>query len=166
MSAASCRVILRSWLLASIAGLCLIHAATAQEAAPDTEKAREIEALVTNAVSLVGATGRAAFEEFHKNGSQWRNGDTYLFGNALNGMQILNTGFPALEGTDQCCTKDATGKMVFQEFKRVLEANGEGWVSYMWPKPGQTAPSQKWSYIKAVEIDGERALIGAGFYPE
>jgi hypothetical protein len=36
----------------------------------------------------------------------------------------------------------------------------------MFPKPGQTQPSQKWSYVKVVNIDGAPGLIGAGFYPE
>ena len=35
----------------------------------------------------------------------------------------------------------------------------------MWPKPGQTQPSQKWSYVKGVQVDGTPAIIGAGFYP-
>jgi len=42
---------------------------------------------------------------------------------------------------------------------------GSGWVDYMFPKPGQTQPSQKWSYVKGVKIDGGLGLIGAGFYP-
>jgi hypothetical protein len=37
---------------------------------------------------------------------------------------------------------------------------------YMFPKPGEIKPSQKWSYVKAVNIDGTPGIIGAGFYPE
>jgi hypothetical protein len=40
------------------------------------------------------------------------------------------------------------------------------WVAYMFPKPGQSQPSQKWSYVKAITMDGTPGLIGAGFYPE
>jgi hypothetical protein len=47
----------------------------------------------------------------------------------MNGMQILNTGFPDREGTDQSGTKDVTGKALFPTFKSVVEAKGEGWVS-------------------------------------
>ena len=43
---------------------------------------------------------------------------------------------------------------------------GSGWVDYMFPKPGQTQPSHKWTYVKRVAIDGVPGLIGAGFYPE
>ncbi len=43
---------------------------------------------------------------------------------------------------------------------------GEGWVNYMFPKPGQTQASQKWGYVKTVNIDGAPGLVGAGFYPD
>ena len=166
MSQATSKHVFRSWIYATLAALFLCTTAYAQETPPDTDKAQQIKALVLKAASLASAKGKAAFQEFHNSGSQWRSGDTYLFGNDVNGMQILNVGFPEREGTDQCCTQDVNGKPIFQEFKRVVEAKGEGWVSYMWPKPGQTQPSQKWSYIKAVKIDGKPAIIGAGFYPE
>ncbi|HTR59342.1 MAG TPA: hypothetical protein VMM27_14285, partial [Casimicrobiaceae bacterium] len=31
---------------------------------------------------------------------------------------------------------------------------------------GQTKPSQKWAYVKAVKIDGVPGLVASGFYPE
>jgi signal transduction histidine kinase len=49
---------------------------------------------------------------------------------------------------------------------QMAQSNGSGWVDYMWPKPGKTKPSQKWSYVKAVQVDGTPAFIGAGFYPK
>jgi cytochrome c len=48
----------------------------------------------------------------------------------------------------------------------VVQSKGSGWVDYMFPKPGQTKPSQKWSYVKAVNIDGTPGFVGAGFYPQ
>ena len=39
-------------------------------------------------------------------------------------------------------------------------------VARLFPKPGQTQPSKKWSYVKAINADGAPGLIGAGFYPE
>ncbi len=37
---------------------------------------------------------------------------------------------------------------------------------YMFPKPGRTQPSQKWAYVKAVNVDGVPSLVASGFYPE
>jgi hypothetical protein len=36
----------------------------------------------------------------------------------------------------------------------------------MFPKPEQTTPSQKWTYVKKVTVDGVPGLVAAGFYPE
>ena len=48
---------------------------------------------------------------------------------------------------------------------KVAKTKGSGWVDYWLPKPGQTEPSQKWSYVKAVKAEGV-AVVGAGFFPE
>jgi cytochrome c len=62
--------------------------------------------------------------------------------------------------------KDATGKHFVTAFIDTVKASGSGWVDYMWPKPGETQPSRKWTYVKAATVDGVPALVGAGFYPE
>ncbi len=48
----------------------------------------------------------------------------------------------------------------------VVQTKGSGWVDYMFPKPGETKPSQKWSYVTKVVVDGTPGVLGAGFYPE
>jgi signal transduction histidine kinase len=79
---------------------------------------------------------------------------------------LLNPAFPKREGTNVHGDKDANGKLFHDEFMKVIHTRGAGWVDYMFPKPGQTQLSQKWSYVKAVKMDGTTGLIGAGFYPE
>ena len=88
-------------MFATVLALFLASAASAQQAPPDSAKARQIQALVKKAASLINAKGKGAFPEFHKEGSEWRTGETYLFANDMDGMQILNAGFPEREGTDQ-----------------------------------------------------------------
>ncbi len=39
---------------------------------------------------------------------------------------------------------------------------GQGWVDYKFPKPGQEKPVAKTSYIQRVE--GTQYLVGAGVY--
>jgi methyl-accepting chemotaxis protein len=154
-------------LLLGIAFLVVASSTFAQEAPPASDKAKEIVALVEKAAALVNAKGSAAFSEFKKNGSEWRHDDLYLFGNDMKGVQILNAGFPEREGTDQSKFKDADGKLLYPEFMKVVQSStGSGWVTYRFPKPGETQPSKKWSYLKAVHVDGKPGLIGAGFYPE
>jgi cytochrome c len=59
----------------------------------------------------------------------------------------------------------SNGKLIDVELMKTAQSKGSGWIDYMFPKPGQSQPSQKWSYVKAVKIDGTPGYVGAGFYP-
>lgn len=78
---------------------------------------------------------------------------------------LLNPAFPQREGSNVTGQKDATGKLFHDAIIQVAETRGSGWVDYMFPKPGQTEPSQKWAYVKRVTIDGIPGLVASGFYP-
>jgi len=114
---------------------------------------------------MVEKQGKAAFLEFRKRGSEWWSGDVYVFAYAPDGTVILNPGFPAREVRAYHGEKDIKGKALNDELLNAAQTKGSGWVDYWLPKPGQTEPSQKWSYVKAVKAEGV-ALVGAGFYPE
>jgi cytochrome c len=141
--------------------------AQAQTGAPPTsEKTKQIVALVGKAAALVDSQGKAAFTEFRKRGTEWFSGDTYLFAYDMKLNVLLVAAFPQNEGKNQTGKTDSNGKLYHDDFVKVVQSKGSGWVDYMFPKPGQTQPSQKWSYVKAMNVDGVPALIGAGFYPE
>ncbi len=137
-----------------------------QQYPPTSEQAKRIEAMVNKAAALVEAQGKAVFSEFRKRDSEWWFGNTYLFVYDKDMNVLLNPAFPQREGTNVHGQKDVNGKLFHDEFMKVVQSKGSGWVDYMFPKPGQTQPSHKWSYVKAVKIDGAMGLIGAGFYPE
>ena len=151
------------WLAAS---LVAASSACSQSAPPPSEKAKQTEALVNKAVALIDKNGKAAFAEFRKKGSEWFHDDTYLFSYDMNANVLLSPAFPAREGTNVHGQKDAKGKLFHDEIIRAAQSRGSGWIDYMFPKPGQTEPSQKWTYVKRVIIDGVPGLIGSGFYPE
>jgi cytochrome c len=140
--------------------------AFAQAAPPASPKADEVIALVDRAAAAIDAKGKSIFPDFHEAGGPWRNGPIYLFVVELTGKTLVNAAFPKLEGTDVLLQKDANGKVFGTAFIDTVKAGGSGWVDYMWPKPGETQPSRKWTYVKAVTVDGVPALVGAGFYPE
>ena len=138
----------------------------AEQSPPDSAQAKEIVALVERAAALINAKGKAAFAEFKNNASEWRKGDAYLFITDMKGVSMLNMGFPKFEGTDTSALKDSTGKAIVKEQIALTQSQGAGWLNYMWPKPGQTEPLKKWSYVKAVSVDGKPGYVGAGFYPK
>jgi signal transduction histidine kinase len=49
-----------------------------------------------------------------------------------------------------------------KEMVDVAKDKGEGWVEYMYPKPGEDAPSKKISYI--YRVPGQNLFVGAGIY--
>lgn len=137
-----------------------------QQSPPTSEQAMRIERLVNRAAALVERQGKAAFSEFRTRNSEWWFGNTYLFAYDQNLNVLLNPAFPKREGTNPRGEKDAKGKAFHDEFLRTVQDKGAGWVDYMFPKPGESQPSLKWSYVKAVEIDGIPGILGAGFYPQ
>ncbi len=144
--------------------ITLPSAALAQAAPPDSPQSRKIVALVEKAAARVNAQGKAAFDELRKKGSEWFEGETYLFSYDGKGNVLLNPAFPKREGTNVSGQTDAKGKKFHDLMLETARTKGSGWVDYMFPRPGQTTPSHKWTYVKRVTIDGAPGLIGAGYY--
>jgi cytochrome c len=145
--------------------LAITAAANAQQSPPPSAQAKRIESMVNKAAAFVDKEGKAAFAEFRKPDSEWRFGTTYLFAYDTKLNVLLNAAFPNREGKNMHGKTDANGKPMHDEFLKVVQTKGSGWVDYMFPKPGQGKPSRKWSYVKGVTIDGTPGIIGAGFYP-
>lgn len=68
---------------------------------------------------------------------------------------------PALDGTDLSNIKDPNGVKLFVEFANVCKRDGQGYVDYMWEKPGFTVPQPKVSYVQ-LDKNGT-GLLAAGF---
>jgi cytochrome c len=134
---------------------------------PSSEKARHIEALVNKAAALVEHEGKsAAFAKFRTRGSEWFQGDTYLFAYDMQLNVLLNPAFPQREGMNMQGERDAAGKAMHDEFAKVVKARGAGWVDYVFPKPGTNESVKKWAYVKGVVVDGTPLILGSGFYPD
>jgi signal transduction histidine kinase len=157
-------IIWRTLLVAAFA-TSISCPALSEDQPPSSAEAKHIEALVNKAAALVDAKGKAALSEFRQKDSEWFSGELYVFAYAPDGTVLLNPAFPAREGRSYHGEKDKRGKAFHDEIMKVAQENGAGWVDYWLPKPGQTEPSHKWSYVKAVKAEGA-ALVGAGFFPD
>jgi cytochrome c len=140
--------------------------AICQDGPPLSEQAKQTKALVDKAAALIDKNGKAAFIEFRKKDSEWFHDTIYLYAYDLKGNVLLNPAFPMREGTNVTDQKDSKGKLFHNEIIKTAETKGSGWVDYMFPKPGQTEPSQKWAYVSKVTIDGVPGLVASGFYPQ
>ncbi|HVN96484.1 MAG TPA: methyl-accepting chemotaxis protein [Syntrophorhabdaceae bacterium] len=75
-------------------------------------------------------------------------GNEYFGVSDLTGKMIIHPIKPELEGKDMMNEKDGRGKAFFQEFVRIAKEKGEGFTQYYWPKPNETKPSPKLTYVK------------------
>ncbi|GFD67609.1 methyl-accepting chemotaxis protein [Alteromonas sp. KUL156] len=69
---------------------------------------------------------------------------------------------PALDGQDLRTFKDGNGKTFFVEMAQKVKSQGDGFVDYVWPLPGEEAPTDKISYVKEFKPWGW--TVGSGIY--
>ena len=92
-----------------------------------------------------------------------RYGETqYFWINDTHPTMIMHPTVPDMNGKDMSGFADPNGVFLFKEFVKVAEGKGGGFVSYLWPKPGDKKPVAKVSYVKAFEPWGW--IIGSGIY--
>jgi methyl-accepting chemotaxis protein len=89
-------------------------------------------------------------------------GQEYFWVNDLDARMVMHPVKPELDGKDLSGLADANGKHLFSEFARVVKADGAGFVSYLWPKPGSERPVQKISYVQGFAPWGW--VLGSGVY--
>jgi methyl-accepting chemotaxis protein len=86
----------------------------------------------------------------------------YFWVNDFTPTMVMHPIKPELDGKNLSELKDPAGKFLFLEFARVVKADGAGFVDYLWPKPGSSAPVPKLSYVKGYAPWGW--IIGSGIY--
>lgn len=110
--------------------------------------------LVNAAIELMGEEGELAFDKFRENESKWFHNDTYLSIWTIEGKRVVYAPNTSIEGMNASSLKDYDGNPIGEYFiKTAMSQEGEGWVSYQWPKPGESAP-----------IGNQTYLVTSGFY--
>jgi len=137
----------------SLAGTAMAQSATKDEC---VAKCKE-------AAKMVNEKGLdAAIAEINKKDGQFVWKDSYVFLMDLDGKMLAHPVSPGMIGKDHTGLTDKAGKLFIKEFVDVAKSKGEGWVSYMWPKPGVDTPVKKITYI--YRVPGKNLLVGAGIY--
>ncbi|RXJ56229.1 chemotaxis protein [Candidatus Marinarcus aquaticus] len=72
----------------------------------------------------------------------------YFWINDTDSVIVMHPIKPQLDGKDLYNFKDKNGKQIFKEFSDVAKQKGEGYVDYVWPKPGFEKPQDKVSFVK------------------
>jgi methyl-accepting chemotaxis protein len=88
--------------------------------------------------------------------------DEYFWINDTEPRMVMHPIKPEMDGTSLAENKDPHGKRLFVAFVDVCRKNGEGFVDYMWPKPGSPKPEPKISFVKLYPEWGW--IVGSGVY--
>ena len=119
---------------------------------------------VEDAIGLIRERGAdEAFAALRDESSGFLFYNAYVFVLDDSGTMLVNNAFPENEGKDLSDLEDHDGKAFVREMLAV-PAGESAWVDYKWPRPGDTWPSAKSSFVRSVEIDGRRLYVGSGVY--
>ncbi len=160
---------MKKYILLSIAVCFTLQAACSVLA----ETKEEVIQAVNQAAQILEQEGEAGLPKV----KDIRFGDNnYVFVNDFDGNTLMHIK-EHLIGKNLISLKDDTGKRFFADFTSMAQSseaekdgftycNGEGWVSYRWPKPDQKEFSPKSSYIKGCLMGDKNVYVGAGIYEE
>lgn len=148
---------------------------TPEELAKETEAACEATAAtkptpqmiidkVNEACALLQKEGTAAFPKFQGKGSPFIFAGTYIWIHDMTGVMRMHPIKYKMDGQFITDMKDTSGKRFFAEMNKVAREKGDGWVEYMWPKPGEKNTSKKVSYVKLCPVQGQELVVGCGVY--
>ena len=88
----------------------------------------------------------------------------YFWINDFHPRVIMHPINASLVGRDVSTFADPNGKLIYMEAVALAKSSGGGQLDYMWPKPGETEPKQKLSYVKL--YPRWNWVIGSGIHVE
>lgn len=143
-------------LITVLALVCPVSAAE-----NDTEV--KVRALVESAIEMFKSKGtEAALKAINDRNGPFVKGDLYVFALTMDNTLVGQPHEHTLRNMNLNNIKDNNGLLLFQKFSEVVSGKGEGWVEYLWAKPGAKVASRKTSFVKKVPNEG--LYVGAGYY--
>ena len=145
------------------------NCAQAEERLKNSVKDRTYEAftIATNLWQMNG--GRASEQELRNiitnalRPIRFNHGRGYFFATSLDGVEILFSDRPELEGQSMLGTQDTSGRYVIRDMIELVRNDGEGYYQYTWTKPNAHGKGfRKIAYVKYfAPLD---CFIGTGEY--
>lgn len=90
------------------------------------------------------------------------NGNEYFFLYDYDGVLMASGAEPEKRGLNRLDIVDKNGIKIIQEMINISKSQGGGFLKYYFPKPGESTPSPKLSYVK--EFKPWNAFYGCGVY--
>ena len=133
------RLLLAAWLA------CCLPAMGAERGTAD-----EAVAMVKKAVAYLKKQGpEKAYQAFNDPQGAFRDRDLYIIVFTMDGKGLAHLN-PRLVGKPTGDIRDADGKAIFHEQRKVAMERGSGWVDYKWPNPVSGHIEAKTTYLERV----------------
>ena len=129
--------------------------------AQDFGTAEEARAMLEAAVAAIETDEAAALAAFTAGDAPFRDRDLYVFCASEDGIMSAHGANVALIGVDLRALVDANGFAFGEAFFATAVEDEFRTVDYHWPRPGETEPVAKVSYLT---LAGEQ-ICGVGYYP-
>lgn len=127
--------------------------------AADFGTAEEAKAMLEKAVAAVKADEAGALAAFNAGADGFKDRDLYVFCGGADGNF---TAHPTLVGKSLKDLKDKAGKALGEEIYAAAKEGEIAEVDYMWPRPGETEPTEKVTYVTKV---GDQ-VCAVGYYKQ
>ena len=125
---------------------------------------QEVVDKTRQAVRFLEKEGEAGLRTFNARHSPYVWADSYVFvADCKQGKIVAHPILTALIGKPLADLKDPSGKVIGPMFCESDLSKGY-WIEYQWPKPGETKPSRKLTYVEPVPNTPYR--VGAGVYDD
>ena len=122
---------------------------------------------VKDAARFIESKGKDAFDALRDPAGEFLFQDTYVFVIGQDGIALVHPiFFRYLEGKNLMDLKDSDGKYLIRAMFDLLKTQDSGWVDYKWPKPGETKPSKKSTFVTKAKLGDTWVLVGCGVYLE
>lgn len=122
--------------------------------------AAEAKALLEKAVTAIKADEKKAIDDFNNPAGGFRDRDLYVFCAAAPTYNFTANPKAELRGTPLAALVDKKGKKLGEELISAAAEGKIGEVEYMYPRPGETDPVQKVTFVTKVGSQ----VCGVGYY--
>jgi signal transduction histidine kinase len=117
--------------------------------------------LVDRAVALIEQRGKDAAAVLVDQSSPYNFLGLYVYVISRDGRLVIDPAFPGSRGRNALDYQDAVGHAFVRDALERLEDAETAWVTYMWPNPGQSAPTKRLLYARRAQVGDEVYLVGS-----
>jgi len=128
------------------------------------DKKELVKKLVDDAVVLIESKGPEGVEILQQQLGEFDQGESYVFVTSESGEDLVNPAFKDIEGMPIEAYSDPILKDSQMTIVNAVGEEDTAWVDYLWPKPGESNPSIKTSYLKKMIVNGKIRIVGSGYY--